>query len=370
MPNLTEIVVRSLNPGLHLDSRMPGFGIRIGKNRKTWILLTGPATQRSKITLGHYPEIGLLDARRLAKVAMGAPAQPKRDLTFPAAIKVFLEQPRWKDSSRRVLTSSLRHFPWKGPLAKITHDDVEGALAAIAGSSARAHALKDIRTFFNWCVPRYLPSSPCAGLKMQSQPSRDRVLSPAEVVRVWNAAVNLGTFGIIVRLLLLSGQRKTEIGSLQWTEIKGDRVDLPPERTKNGRAHSFLLGPIAQSLLPKRGTGFVFTASGSRDVYNGYTYHLKQLQTISETTDWTLHDLRRTFATNLAIGGTPIHVTEKILNHVSGTLSGVAAIYNRHNYAEEMRAAVETWEATLMALVKASAARPAPNSRRQLRDAA
>ena len=122
------------------------------------------------------------------------------------------------------------------------------------------------------------------------------------------------------------------------------------------------LGPVAQSLLPKQRTGFVFTATGSTEAYNGYAYHLTQLQKISETGDWTLHDLRRTFATNLAIGGTPIHVTEKILNHVSGTLSGVAAIYNRHSYADEMRSAVETWEATLLQLVERGAARPAPDS--------
>jgi integrase len=348
-----------------MDTRMPAFGIRVGKHRRTWVVLREP--NRTKVTIGHYPALSLQDARRLAMVTLGsAPAPVVKEIAFPAAVELFLAQPRWRESSKRVITSSLRHFTWKRSIAKITHEDVTNALNAIVGDSARAHALKDIRTFFNWCVPRYLPSSPCAGFKMQSQPSRDRVLTREELVRVWNSSADLGTFGLIVRLLILTGQRKTEIGGLQWAEVKGDHIDLPPERTKNGRAHSVPLGPLAQSLLPKRRAGFVFTATGSGDVYNGYAYHLAQLQTLSETSDWTLHDVRRTFATHLAIAGTPIHVTEKILNHVSGTLSGVAAIYNRHSYADEMRAAVETWEATLLQMAKGHAERPAPDARKHL----
>jgi integrase len=187
---------------------------------------------------------------------------------------------------------------------------------------------------------------------MERQPSRERVLTNDELKAVWHAAVEFGyAFGTIVQLLILTGQRKTEIGSLEWTQVQKDAFHLPASRTKNGRAHDVPLGPLALSLLPKRRSGYVFTATGSKDVYNGYTYHLRLLQKASGTSDWTLHDLRRTFATNLAILGTPIHVTEKLLNHVSGSLSGVAAIYNRHSYAEEMRAAQLAWEVALIRIV-------------------
>lgn len=344
--------MRSLKPGLHMDDCTPAFGIRVGKRLRTWIVLKEP--NRTKVTIGHYPNLSLSDARKKAMIALASPTPETRPkISFDEAIALFLAQSRWRESTKRVLTSSLRHFSWTRPLSKITHEHVVQALEAIPGKSARAHALKDIRAFFNWCVPRYLATSPAAGLKMEPQPSRDRVLTSDELKRVWAAAETMGyPFGTIVRLLILTGQRKTEIGGMRWEQVHGDRVELPATLVKNGRSHSFPLGPAAIALLPKaRKSGPVFTATGSRDPYNGYTYHLKLLQKASQTTDWTLHDLRRTFATGLAEMGTPIHVTEKALNHVSGTLSGVAAIYNRHNYATEVRAAVELWEKAVLRIV-------------------
>ena len=107
------------------------------------------------------------------------------------------------------------------------------ALDWIERSSARAHALKDIRTFFNWCVPRYLATSPAVGIKMDKQPSRDRVLTDDELKAVWVAADDCGQFGVIVKLLMLTGQRRTEISSLQWDWVKSDRITLPATLTKN-----------------------------------------------------------------------------------------------------------------------------------------
>lgn len=357
VPNFTDVLIKSLPPGVHFDDRTPSFGMRVGKLRRTWLVVKG--AKRSKIVVGHYPALSLRDARAKALLVLATPEQTHASIAFPDALDLYLAQPRWRASSRKVMESSLRHFSWKRPIHKITHEDVAQALEAIAGHSARAHALKDIRAFFNWCVPRYLPSSPCVGLRMEKQPSRDRVLSRDELKRVWKAAETMGyPFGTIVRLLILTGQRKTEIGGLQWGQIQKDVVVLAAEATKNGRVHSFPLGTLARRLLPKKGNGYLFRATGSRDVYNGYTFHLKKLQTLSKTKDWTLHDLRRTFATNLAMLGTPIHVTEKLLNHVSGTLSGVAAIYNRHTYAAEMRAAIDTWEAYVAANITGNATLP------------
>jgi len=358
VPNLTELAIRNFKPGLYMDDRTPAFGIRVGKNRKTWIVLREP--NRTKVTIGHYPALGLSDARKKAMATLSAPPQQQSQLTFPQAVEMFLAQPRWRESSKRVLTSSLRHFDWKRQLNKITHEDVASALEAISGVSARAHALKDIRTFFNWCVPRYLPSSPCIGMKMDTQPSRDRVLSDDELKRVWKAAETAGyPFGTIVRLLILTGQRKSEIGNLRWEHLSDGFGNLPGAITKNGREHSFAIGPWASALIPAKNdrvTGgvrpFVFSASNDKlKPYNGYTFHLKQLQKASQTSGWTLHDLRRTFVTNLAALGVPVHVAEKQINHASGTLSGVAAIYNRYSYHEEMAEAVALWEGQLQKVV-------------------
>ena len=347
MPNLTDLSVQKLPEGLHFDGRLPSFGIRVGKQRKTWLVVKGD--NRTKVRLGHYPAMSLQEARKRALLALGSPMQERPAISFPDAVDAFLGLSRWRPQSKRVLTSSLRHFTWKRNVDKITHEDVVQALGAIKGSSARAHALKDIRTFFNWCIPRYLPASPAAGIKMEKQTSRERVLTRDELKAVWNACE--GTFGTIVQLLILTGQRKMEIGSLTSDQIQDTVVVLPPEVTKNGRVHQFPIGTLAQSLLPTRDSYLFRSSKNPDEPYNGYTFHLNELQKHSGTSDWTLHDLRRTFATLHAELGTPIHVIEKMLNHQSGTLAGVAGIYNRYNYQPEMRSACAAYEAHIQSLL-------------------
>jgi integrase len=325
VPNLTDLSVRSLPAGLHFDGRLKSFGIRVGKNRRTWIVVKG--TNRTKVALGHYPALSLAEARKRALVALGSPHDPRVVPTFPEALAAFLDLNRWKPNSKKVLVSSLRHFTWTRPLNKITHEDVAQAIEAIRAPSARAHALQDIRTFFNWCIPRYLSSSPAQGIKKPPQPSRTRVLSDDELKRVWLAAQEIGhPFGTIVRLLILTGQRKSEIGTLTWEQITDDRITL--KETNNGREHTFPIGVFVSSLLSNvpagARSGYLFARLGAADMpYNGYGYGLRLLHKLSGTSDWTLHDLRRTFATGLASLGIPIHVTERLLNHVSGSQSGI-----------------------------------------------
>jgi integrase len=352
--HFTDIVVKNLRPGVYFDSRTPSFGIRVGKSRKTWLVLRG--ANRTKVRLGQYPHTSLQDARRKALVALGTPFQRSTAPNFPEALDLFLAQDKWRPRSKYVLEHCLRyHFNWKRPLDKITHEDVAQVIEGIKGKSAAAHALKDIRAFFNWSVPRYLSHSPCVGLKMPTYAPRQRVLTDDELKRVWNAVDQIGApFATIIRLLILTGQRKTEIGTLKWGHVTDGSITLP--ETKNGRQHTFPLGPLAGSLLNRglsSSTSFCFPAPGKPSVpYNGWGYHLAQLLALSKTSDWTLHDLRRTFATNLAALGTPIHVTERLLNHVSGTQSGIVAVYQRHSYWDEQTAAIQKWEAKLASNVK------------------
>ena len=346
--HFTEITIPRLAVGLHFDTKLPSFGMRVGKTRRTWLVIKGD--NRTKVRIGHYPAINLAEARKKALVALGSPMQEKVQISFKDALTAFLALPRWRPQSKKVLTSSLSHFKWTRSLDKITHEDVAHALDQIKGSSARAHALKDIRTFFNWCVPRYLPHSPCEGLKMAPQPSRDRILTDDEIKAVWKACE--GTFGTIVKLLLLTGQRKMEIGTLTWNQITKDTITIPAEIAKNGREHTIPIGPFTASLLPKKTNGYLFRSAKDNDeMYNGYTFHLRQLHKASGTSGWTLHDLRRTCASHHASIGTPLHIIERLLNHVSGQISGVAAIYNRHTYKSEMRLAVENYEKHIQALI-------------------
>lgn len=356
MPTLhfTDLGIQKLVPGLYFDDKTPGFGLRVQKNRKTWLVVKGK--NRTKVKVGHYPMLSLGEARRKAQLELASPSNPRPSLTFPEAKEAYLAQNKWRPRSKKVLESSLRHFDWRRPLDKITHEDVAKALDAIDSPSARAHALKDIRSLFNWAVPRYLSASPAAGLKMAPQKARSRVLTDEELRRVWITAGDMGTFGVIVKLLLLTGQRKSEIGGLKKEWINQGGITLPAEVTKNGREHSFPLGSSASGILSSitvPPTGCLFRSAASTTTpYNGFAFHLKQLQKASETSDWTLHDLRRTFATGLASLGVPIHVTEKLLNHVSGSHGGIVGVYQRFAYWEEQKDALAKWEEKIQSLVR------------------
>jgi integrase len=352
MPTIrfTDIGLRSLPEGLYFDEKTPAFGIRVGKNRKTWIVLKEP--NRTKLRLGHYPDISLADARKKALVAIGTPMEVRvKAPSFPEARQHYLDQGNWRPRSRYQVTRNLtRHFSWQSPIDKITHQDVVEVIEGIAGKSQAAHAFKDIRSFFNWCVPRYLKSSPCHGLKPPAQNApRARVLSEQELRAVWNAAEDYGyPFGSIVQLLILTGQRRGEIAALRSDWVKDEAIRFPAEITKNGREHVLPIGHIANSIIDGiKSKGLLFQARGSESPFSGFAASKKSIDAKCKIALWTLHDLRRTFATNLAALGTPIHVTEKLLNHVSGTTSGIVGIYQRHSYMDEMRKAVRQWEIRL-----------------------
>lgn len=353
--SLTDRAVQTLKAGTYFDTKTPAFGIRIGKHRRTWIITKG--RERSVLTLGHYPALTLAEARKRALIALGSPYDPKTVPMYPEALAAFLELPRWKPNTKKVLVSSLKHFTWSRPLDKITHEDVAIAVEAITAPSARAHALQDIRTFFNWCIPRYLSSSPAAGIKKPPQPSRSRVLTDDELRRVWISAKEIGyPFGTIVQMLILTGQRKSEIGTLRWEQIQDDRITLPD--TKNGRAHTFPIGSSLRKLIDSlphtlsSPRAFCFPGRDTQSPFNGYGYGLRKLLELSGTSDWTLHDLRRTFATGLASLGVPIHVTEKLLNHIKGSLSGVAGVYNRFAYWDAQVEALKLWEDKVHSLAR------------------
>jgi integrase len=223
-----------------------------------------------------------------------------------------------------------------------------------------------IRKFFSWAVERsIIEVSPALHVKKPSaEASRDRVLSDAELRLIWLAAEALGyPYGPLVRLLALTGQRRSEIAGMRRDELSGALWTIPAQRTKNGRAHEVPLSTAAQAVLaalPRiAGSDYVLTANG-RGPASGFARAKNKLDAAVLTlaqehaaerrqnepvriTPWRLHDLRRTMASGLARLGTSPHVIEAILNHRSGVVSGVAAVYNRHQYLDEKRAALEQW---------------------------
>ena len=172
------------------------------------------------------------------------------------------------------------------------------------------------------------------------------MLSQTELTAVLSALTD-DQFSDIIRLLILTGQRRDEIGGLRWSEVDLDRglIVLPPARTKNKRLHELPLSWQARAILERQarrdgdlvfGTG----AGGFTSWSNSKATLDKRLNGIGE---WRLHDLRRTAATMMAELGVLPHIIEAILNHVSGHRAGVAGIYNRAKYQADMRDALERW---------------------------
>jgi integrase len=173
---------------------------------------------------------------------------------------------------------------------------------------------------------------------------RERLLSDAELVKIWKSAPDNG-YGRIVKLLMLTASRREEIGGLRWSEVQDDAIVLPPERVKNSREHMLPLAPMAVAVLEEqprvKGRELVF--GEGEGGYSGWSRSKERLDEDCGVKNWTVHDLRRTAATRMADLGVQPHVIEAILNHVSGHKAGVAGIYNRSTYAAEKRAALDLW---------------------------
>jgi integrase len=195
-----------------------------------------------------------------------------------------------------------------------------------------------------------IEANPIAGQKMPSrESSRDRVLSDEEIKRLIRAAQADGyPFGAIYFVLLLTGQRRGEVSAMRWSELDLQRRlwTIPAARSKNGHAHEVpLSSPVVEILqqVPRfLHSDYVFTTNG-RSPVSGFGRAKDRYEHALGSKDWRVHDLRRTSASGMARLGVAPHVIEKVLNHRTGVISGVAAVYNRYGYAEEKRDALERW---------------------------
>lgn len=269
-----------------------------------------------------------------------------------------------------------RKGPWLGKdVREISKRDVIKLRNAIIERGSpitanRVHAT--LSTFFNWLVSEdVIKSNPMAGLKKQTkEKARERVLTDDEVRIFWKAASAAGyPFGDMWRLLLLTAQRRQEVAGLEWKELHLNSVSpywlIPSARSKNGRENLVPLSPSALAIvksIPKiKGVPFAFTTtlnssisgfSRSKARLDAAMLSIMQEEAQARGEDpndvvlpqWGLHDLRRTAASGMASMRVPIHVVEKILNHTTGVISGVAAIYNRHSYEDKARDALVAWE--------------------------
>lgn len=391
---LTDLSIRSLKADQRIDywdTRLPSFGIRVGPRSKTFIVKAG----KGRRAIGTYPALSLQQARREAMVLKLMPMKPISEITFEEALKAFdtLHCSQKKARTRKDYLCTLnRHFSPKfrvRRLADIRHSDVMKITDKLMETpSERSHALAVARGFWKFCLRRrYVDRSPLENVQLPKLPSRERVLTDCELRCLWRAcdddaapdatdpepedrlhvsgARPIGrTFATIVKLLILTGQRKSEIASLQISWIKEHEITLPRTITKNSREHTLPIGVTAKALISAASDSLpsylqspsqiLFPARGTISTpFNGFSKSKSALDKKlgEKVAPWTLHDLRRTFATNMARLGVRLEVTEKLLNHISGSQGGIVGIYQRYDFKDEMRAAVHLWEERLRAIV-------------------
>jgi integrase len=360
---------------LVFDNSLVGFGLRIRSGgKRTWIAQYRIGRQQRRLSLGTVGVIDAAEARRRARNALAgvqlghdpqaektaARAPKAREMTLGDLVERYLPyaERKLKASTYSGVVLHLRKH-WQPlhdhEIRNLERRHVAAELGRITASSGPYGANRSraaLSALFAWAIGEGLvDGNPVVGTnKATDEIARDRVLSDNEAGLIWRHAGS-GQYGAIVRLLLLTGQRREEIAAMQWPELDLDKGvwSLPTSRTKNGRPHDVPLSQPAIEILqgqvrqPRRSLVFGQGAGPFQGWSNAKKALDKRLQAAGMATPWRLHDLRRTLATGMADLGIQPHVVEAVLNHVSGHKAGVAGIYNRSSYAAEKRAALAMW---------------------------
>ena len=288
----------------------------------------------------------------------GHERQEARADTVESVAAQFIERySRRHNRPRTVATNEAmlrRHVlpRWRG---RTVHDIKRRDVVDLVDSVAREHpiaanrVLAVVSKMFNWALEcDIIETSPCAGVRRPSaERSRERVLDDDELRRVWHGAVALGfPWGPITQLLILTGQRRDEVAMMRWSEVDLDKRlwTLPGERVKNGRVHTVPLercGHGCAGVRPARRRLRLRDPAGKHPSHSHGKAKLDKA--VGDVAPWRFHDLRRTVASGLARLGVNLPVIEKILNHTSGSFAGVVGVYQRHDFADEKRKALEAW---------------------------
>lgn len=369
------------------DDDLPGFGVRMRGDSKKWDCQYRINGKQRRESLGDVRKVSLEDARKIARqrfaqVELGVDPAAQRAqaraqaLTLGVVIDRYLEAKQ--DRLRRnTFKAAERYFAehWRPlhnrPLDALKRADVAARLQELVkahGRTSAARARDNLSALFSWAMkeglceanPVMVTNDPTEGM-----PARDRVLNDSEVRAIWNACQD-DDFGKIVKLLLLTGCRREEIGGLKWDEVDLDTgvMTIPGTRTKNHRTLELTLPKIAIDILrpqPRRRQDYVFGVRGG--AFSAWSYSTVKLNArIVEAegkplAPWRLHDLRRTMRTNLGKLGVQPHIAELVINHVKG---GVEAIYDRYRYQREIATALARWAAHLADLVEGRASKVIP----------
>ena len=365
------------------DDDVKGFGVKITPAEAVSYIyqyrMGGREAKTRRYSIGAHgspwtPASARTEAKRLGLlVAQGidpAKADQKRrsdavNLAFKAYSQRFYESctgDGWRNMVERTLRLHVVPIIGDKSLPAVTRADIVAVFDAMPTEhqASRRNVFAIMRRLFRWAIGRGdIALSPLTG--METPPAvkaRDRHLSDAELCRVWNAAPGCHQcFGPIVRLLIATGQRREEVTGMEWSELdrSGLMWQLPGSRTKNGEPHEVPLNRLAVEAIdklakgdkwPRRGLVFKTSSGGPFSAHAAGKRKIDALLAAEDDDDirgWRLHDLRRTLATGFQRLGVRFEVTEAVLNHMSGARSGVAAVYQLHQWADEKRVALEIW---------------------------
>jgi integrase len=370
---LTDLAVRKAPPKAKrydlYDAALRGFGLRVSPSgTKVWFVMRRVNGRMVRHSFGRYPEYSLTEARAAAANALKQMTEGEHPRADKAAMfeEIFEE---WfdRDQAKNRSASDVRNALAKHALPEFRGRPIDSIRKAHvlrlidkvvdSGSPVQANrVLAYLGRLFNWCVERdLLAESPAAGIKAPSKEvSRERVLTLKELNDVLAASTRIGyPWGPLVELLIYTGQRLDEVARATWNEVDLDSQvwSLSGSRTKNGRPHIVHLSDLSISTiqaLPKiDGQPWLFSTSG-RGPVKGFSKAKAKLDEASGVNDWTFHDLRRTFATFTTdrLNINPV-VIDKVLNHSSGAVRGIAAVYQRGEYLDQRKTALDTWAAFL-----------------------
>ncbi|UIY40827.1 tyrosine-type recombinase/integrase [Methylobacterium radiotolerans] len=361
------------------DDTLKGFGVKlnVGGSRNYLIQYRARDGRTRRVIVGKVGTLTLDEARKRARdllsgVQVGidphaekASAKVQAAVTVGTVAEAYLKQAEGRLRSRS-FEQVERHLKrdWQPlasmPVNEIKRANVAAQLSAIGAAGHRvkaARARSALSAMFTWAMGEGLAEgNPVVGTnKPADEKARDRVLNETELRAIWRACRD-DTYGRIVRLLLLTGQRRDEVGSMSEGELNLAAAvwTIPAQRTKNGLVHEVPLSRPALEILATQprieGRSLLF--GHGVGAFSGWSNSKKRMDKRIASSGivmppWRLHDLRRTAATGMAGIGVLPHVVEAVLNHISGTKAGVAGIYNRATYASEKREALDLWAARI-----------------------
>jgi integrase len=383
-PNVARLrAAKSGKYSWHPDKLLPSFGLRVyNTGRKSWGITRRwagakhPAFKR----IGDYPHLGLAAARHLAEailrkpermaelVAAAAagpagepePEQPSTDELDPDSFRMraeeFLAHGRTKrgrvlraNTAREYRRALMIHAAGlhARPVPTVRRADVAGLIRAVAAERGAMTAMRTraaLSRFFGWMIANELvESNPVTGTEGYSAEPRSRTMKDGELAAIWQATGDGSDFGLILRLLLWTGCRRSEAGGMRWSEVEDGTWTVPAERTKN---HRPLVLPLPRQALAAlqahpRWVGRDHVFGRTPVGFQGWSYPKRRLDDrLAFARPWDLHDLRRTVETGLRKLGTSSDVVNRILNHA---MTQIEAAYNHHDYLAEKRVNLQEW---------------------------